>query len=46
MTYTPQGAGGHHRVVIGYDDDQQLVHFSDSWGRNLNDLTGWTEVLS
>jgi hypothetical protein len=46
MKYTPLGGGGHYRVVIGYDDDQQLIYFSDPLGRDLNHLTGWTGVLS
>ena len=46
MKYYPWGGGGHYRVIIGYDDDQQLVYFSDPWGRDLNHLTGWTGVIS
>jgi len=46
MKYYPWGGGGHYRVVIGYDDDQQLVYFSDPWGRDLNHLTDWTGVIS
>jgi hypothetical protein len=46
MSYTPSGGGGHYRVVIGYDDSQQLVYFSDPWGRDTNHLTGWTGVIS
>jgi hypothetical protein len=46
MKYYPWGGGGHYRVVIGYDDDLQLVYFSDPWGRDLNHLTDWTGVIS
>jgi len=46
MKYTPLGGGGHYRVVIGYDDDQQRVYFSDPWGRDMNHLTDWTGVIS
>lgn len=46
MKYTPLGGGGHYRVVIGYDDDQQLIYFSDPWGRDLNHLTDWTGIIS
>jgi hypothetical protein len=46
MKYYPWGGGGHYRVVIGYDDDQQLIYFSDPWGRDLNHLTDWTGVIS
>jgi hypothetical protein len=46
MSYTPSGGGGHYRVVIGYNDSQQLIYFSDPWGRDTNHLTGWTGVIS
>ncbi len=46
MKYYPWGGGGHYRVVIGYDDDQQLIYFSDPWGRDLNHLTDWTGIIS
>jgi len=46
MKYYPLGGAGHYRVVIGYDDDQQLIYFSDPWGRDLNHLTDWTGVIS
>jgi hypothetical protein len=46
MKYYPWGGGGHYRVVIGYDDDQQLIYFSDPWGRDLNHLTDWTGMIS
>jgi hypothetical protein len=46
MKYTPSGGEGHYRVVVGYDDDQQLVYFSDPWGRDTNHLTDWTGVIS
>lgn len=46
MKYTPSGGEGHFRVVIGYDDGQQLVYFSDPWGRDTNHLTDWTGVIS
>ena len=29
---TPQTGGGHMRTIIGYNDAEQLVVFSDSWG--------------
>lgn len=46
MNYTPTGGGGHYRVVIGYDDDKQLIYFLDPWGRDLNHLTDWTGMIS
>ena len=46
MSYAPSGGGGHYRVVIGYDDNLQLVYFSDPWGRDTNHITGWTGVIS
>jgi hypothetical protein len=46
MKYTPSGGGGHYRVVIGYDDSQQLVCFSDPWGRDTNHLTDWTGLVN
>lgn len=46
MKYDPWGGGGHYRVVIGYDDNEQLIYFSDPWGRDLNHLTDWTGVIS
>jgi hypothetical protein len=46
MNYYPTGGGGHYRVVIGYDDDEQLVYFSDPWGRDTNHFTDWTGVIS
>jgi Peptidase_C39 like family len=45
MKYTPTGGGGHYRVVIGYDDSQQLVYFSDPWGRDTNHLTNRTGLI-
>lgn len=29
---TPQAAGGHMRLIIGYDDKASEILFSDSWG--------------
>ena len=46
MKYHPTGGGGHYRVVVGYDDYQQRVYFSDPWGRDLNHLTNWSGILS
>jgi len=46
MNYYPSGGGGHYRVVIGYDDNQQLIYFSDPWGRDLNHLTDWSGMIS
>ena len=45
MKYYPEDGSGHYRVVIGYDDDRELIYFSDPWGRDLNHLTGWTGVI-
>ena len=28
----PQSAGGHMRLIIGYNDEEQTIIFSDSWG--------------
>ncbi|MBK1789653.1 C39 family peptidase [Persicirhabdus sediminis] len=28
----PQTQGGHMRIIIGYNDDQEKIIFSDSWG--------------
>lgn len=46
MKYTPLGGGGHYRVVIGYNDAEQLIYFSDPWGRDTNHLTDWTGIIS
>lgn len=29
---TPQAAGGHMRMIIGYNDETEEILFSDSWG--------------
>lgn len=31
--YISQSRGGHMRLIIGYDDEQKTILFSDSWGR-------------
>ncbi|MEM2839448.1 MAG: C39 family peptidase [Thermoplasmata archaeon] len=46
MNYYPTGGGGHYRVVIGYDDAQGLIYFSDPWGRDTNHLTDWTGIIA
>ena len=38
MKYTPDGSVGHYRVVIGYDDIQGQIYFSDTWGRDIKRL--------
>ncbi len=45
MNYYPTGGGGHYRVVIGYDDNEQCIYFTDPWGRDLNHLIDWTGVI-
>jgi hypothetical protein len=46
MKYTPSGGGGHYRVVIGYDDSQQVIYFCDPWGRDTNHLTDWSGLVN
>ena len=29
-------AGGHMRLIIGYNDKEQKIIFSDSWGADMN----------
>lgn len=46
MAYAPDGDVGHYRVVVGYDDDQQLIYFSDTWGRDIMKPSGFTGVIA
>jgi hypothetical protein len=34
-----RGGGKHRRMIIGYDLDKDLIHFSDSWGFHCEDRT-------
>lgn len=48
MTFDPTGGIGHYRVVIGYNDTEGTIYFSDPWGRdekhktNRTGITRWT----
>ncbi|MBU0944270.1 MAG: C39 family peptidase [Proteobacteria bacterium] len=46
MAYAPDGDVGHYRVVVGYDDAQQLIYFSDTWGRDIMKPSDFTGVIS
>ena len=46
MAYAPDGDVGHYRVVVGYDDEQSLIYFSDTWGRDIMKPSGFTSVIS
>jgi len=46
MKYNPEGGGGHYRVVVGYDDNEQQIYFCDPWGRDLNHISDWTGIIS
>ena len=46
MAYAPDGDVGHYRVVVGYDDTQSLIYFSDTWGRDIMQPSGFTGVIS
>ncbi len=35
MQFSPQSAGGHYRVAVGYDDAARIMWFADPWGREL-----------
>jgi hypothetical protein len=36
MWYAPDpDSGGHYRVLVGYDDDLEVVYFVDPWDRDL-----------
>lgn len=48
-TYNPDGTGGgHYKPVIGYNDTERTIYFSDPWGRdikhqtNFKGITKWT----
>jgi hypothetical protein len=45
MYSMPTGGGGHFRVVMGYDDSQELIYFIDTWGRDTLHLNDWTGIL-
>ena len=47
MGYEPDSDSvGHYRVVIGYDDNQELIYFSDPWGRDIMQPSNFTGVIS
>jgi hypothetical protein len=47
MHYAPDSvSGGHYRVAIGYDDAQEILYFSDPWGRDLRYVPGLPGVLA
>ena len=46
MNYSPEGGGGHYRVVIGYDDIEEKVWFIDTWGRDIMRPSGFTGIIS
>jgi hypothetical protein len=44
-TYNPDGTGGgHYKPVIGYNDSERAIYFSDPWGRDLKHKTNFTGV--
>ena len=46
VNFAPEGGGGHYRLVIGYDDAQEIVYLIDPWGRDQNHATSWTGVVA
>lgn len=38
MKYAPDDDTGHYRVMVGYDEEKELVYFMDPWGRDLNKI--------
>lgn len=44
-TYNSDGTGGgHYKTVIGYNDTEKAIYFSDPWGRDLSHQTNFTGV--
>lgn len=44
-TYNPDGTGGgHYKPVIGYNDAEKAIYFSDPWGRDLLHQTNFTGI--
>lgn len=44
--YPDSDSVGHYRVVIGYDDDQELIYFIDPWGRDIMKPSDFTGIIS
>ncbi|KAM9983872.1 hypothetical protein ACTFIY_000608 [Dictyostelium cf. discoideum] len=34
MAYLPTDLGGHFRVIVGYDDEQEIIYSNDPWDRD------------
>lgn len=44
-TYNPDGTGGgHYKPVIGYNDTERAIYFSDPWGRDLKHQTNFAGI--
>ncbi len=44
-TYNPDGTGGgHYKTIIGYNDTEKAIYFSDPWGRDLLHKTNFTGI--
>ncbi len=39
MNFASNDDTGHYRVIVGYDEDKEVVYFVDPWGRDLNKKT-------
>lgn len=39
MKWAPDDSTGHYRVIVGYDENKQVVYFMDPWGRSLKHIT-------
>ncbi len=46
MSYEPTGGEGHYRVVIGYDDAQQLIYLIEPWNQDTKHQTQWEGVIA
>jgi len=38
MKYAPDDYTGHYRVMVGYDEDEEVVYFVDPWDRDLGKI--------
>ncbi len=39
MKFAPNDDTAHYRVIVGYDEEEEVVYFMDPWGRDLNRVT-------
>lgn len=44
-TLEPDGGIGHYRVVVGYNDTEGAIYFSDPWGRDEKQKTNQTGII-